>query len=87
MLVTLSLAAFLATATPQGAPHAGMLRYPDVSATHVVFSYGNDLWTVSRDGGVALPLSSPPGQEVMPRFSPDGQSIAFVGNYEGNRDL
>ncbi len=68
-------------------PHGRMLRWPDVSATRIVFSYANDLWTVSRSGGLATPLASPPGQESFPRFSPDGGSIAFVGNYEGNRDL
>ncbi|MBI1852057.1 MAG: PDZ domain-containing protein [Planctomycetes bacterium] len=68
-------------------PHAGMLRYPDVSATEIVFEYANDLWLVPRDGGVAAPLSSPRGQELLPRFSPDGATIAFVGNYDGNRDL
>ncbi len=68
-------------------PHAGMLRYPDVSRTHVVFSYANDLWLVPRTGGTAVPLASPPGQETFPRFSPDGQTIAFVGNYDGNKDL
>lgn len=68
-------------------PNAAMLRWPDVSATHVVFSYANDLWVVPKAGGVASPLASPPGQESFPRFSPDGKAIAFVGNYEGNRDL
>jgi tricorn protease-like protein/C-terminal processing protease CtpA/Prc len=68
-------------------PEAGMLRWPDVSATHIVFSYANDLWIVPRSGGTAQPLASPPGQEVSPRFSPDGKTIAFVGNYDGNRDL
>jgi tricorn protease len=77
-----------ALATPQGEPvPAGMLRYPDVSQTHIVFSYANDLWLVSREGGTAIPLASPDGQERFPRFSPDGQSIAFMGNYEGNNDL
>src|SRR5262245_5065580 len=69
------------------APHAGMLRYPDVSATHVVFVFADDLWLVPREGGVATPLASPPGFEGWPRFSPDGATIAFVGNYDGNRDL
>jgi len=64
-----------------------MLRYPDVSETHIVFSYANDLWLVPRDGGTATPLASPAGQERFPRFSADGQSIAFVGNYEGNSDI
>ncbi|MBC7529579.1 MAG: PD40 domain-containing protein [Chthonomonadaceae bacterium] len=68
-------------------PHAGMLRFPAISKTHIVFSYANDLWIVPKEGGMALPLSSPPGQESMPRFSPDGDTIAFVGNYEGGRDI
>jgi tricorn protease-like protein/C-terminal processing protease CtpA/Prc len=65
----------------------GMFRYPDVSAREIVFVYANDLWVVPREGGLARPLASPPGQETFPRFSPDGRSVAFVGNYEGNRDL
>lgn len=87
------------SAAPQGAqapraaqgngasPHGGMLRFPDVSATQIVFVYADDLWLVPREGGVALPLASPPGVEVLPRFSADGATIAFVGNYDGNRDL
>lgn len=68
-------------------PEAGMLRYPHVSQTHITFVYANDIWTVPREGGVATPLASPPGQEVNPRFSPDGTQIAFVGNYDGGRDI
>jgi tricorn protease len=64
-----------------------MLRYPDISATHIVFVYANDLWVAPREGGMAVPLASPPGQELNPKFSADGQTIAFVGNYDGNRDL
>ncbi len=71
----------------EATPHAGMMRYPDVSATHVVFSYGGDLWLAPREGGSAMPLASPPGEETFPRFSPDGKTIAFVGNYDGNRDI
>lgn len=68
-------------------PHGGMMLYPDVSATHIVFSYANDLWIVPREGGTAVPLASPPGAESFPKFSPDGKSIAFVGNYDGNYDI
>ncbi|MGB0952806.1 MAG: hypothetical protein ACPG31_06255 [Planctomycetota bacterium] len=80
----------LSLASPQDAQDpvpAGMLRYPDVSKTHIVFSYANDLWLVPRSGGMASPLASPSGGERFPRFSPDGQSVAFVGNYEGDTDL
>lgn len=68
-------------------PHGGMLRYPDVSQSQIVFLYANDLWIAPRTGGMASPLSSPDGVEQFPRFSPDGKSIAFTGNYGGNRDL
>jgi tricorn protease-like protein/C-terminal processing protease CtpA/Prc len=64
-----------------------MLRWPDVSKTHIVFSYANDLWIVPKSGGQAAPLASPPGPETFPKFSPDGNTIAFVGNYDGGRDL
>jgi len=71
----------------QVAPHAGMLQYPDVSSSDIVFVYANDLWRVPRAGGTATPLASPPGKEAFPKFSPDGATIAFIGNYDGNRDL
>ncbi len=86
-LVMLVLVLAFAALAPAVEPHAGMLRGPDVSATHIVFRYANDLWLVPREGGVATPLASPPGAENFPRFSPDGQVIAFLGNYDGNRDI
>ena len=79
---------FLPAVTAQDVrPHAGMLRHPDVSATQIVFVYADDLWLAPREGGAATPLASPAGEESFPRFSPDGKSIAFVGNYDGNRDI
>ena len=66
---------------------AGMLRYPDVSQAQIVFVYANDLWLVDRAGGLATPLASPAGAERNPRFSADGKTIAFSGNYEGDSDL
>ncbi|MEL7498109.1 MAG: S41 family peptidase [Planctomycetota bacterium] len=71
----------------QNQPAAGMMQYPDVSETQIVFSYANDLWIVEKEGGVASPLASPEGIERFPRFSPDGKQIAFSGNYEGGTDL
>ena len=68
-------------------PHGGMMRYPDVSATHIAFVYADDIWVVPRSGGVASPLASPPGGESFPRFSSDGRTIAFNGNYDGNNDI
>lgn len=64
-----------------------MLRFPDVSAEHIVFVYAGDIWTVPRSGGLARRLSSPRGHESFPKFSPDGTRIAFSGNYDGNTDV
>ena len=64
-----------------------LLRFPSVSKTQIVFTYGNDLWIVPREGGEARHLTSGVGQEVLPSFSPDGSTIAFTGEYDGNRDV
>jgi tricorn protease len=66
---------------------AGLFRFPDVSQTQIVFTYSNDLWVAPKEGGTAVKLSSPAGVEVYPKFSPDGKSIAFTANYDGNSDV
>jgi len=70
-----------------GMPDARMLRFPDVSEDKIVFVYAGDLWTAPKEGGLARKLSSPKGQEMLPKFSPDGRVIAFSGNYDGNTDV
>ncbi len=68
-------------------PDAMMLRFPDISDSQIVFTYDNDLWVASKEGGMALPLSSPPGAETLAKFSPDGNAVAFTANYDGNADI
>jgi tricorn protease len=64
-----------------------LLRFPTVSKTQIVFNYGGDLWIVPRDGGDARRLTSDVGAEILPHFSPDGSTIAFTGEYDGNHDV
>jgi tricorn protease len=64
-----------------------LLRQPTLSATHVAFAYGNDLWVASRTGGAAQRLTSFQGEETHPHFSPDGRTIAFSAQYGGNTDV
>ena len=52
-----------------------------------MFSYAGDLWSVPRGGGEAKRLTTAPGVETDPVFSPDGSSIAFTGEYDGNVDV
>ncbi|MGA3039445.1 MAG: PDZ domain-containing protein, partial [Bryobacteraceae bacterium] len=64
-----------------------LLRNPAVSRTQIAFSYAGDLWTVPREGGEAKRLTTAPGVETDPVFSPDGSLIAFTGEYDGNVDV
>src|SRR5262245_22945543 len=54
-----------------------LMLYPDVSTTHIVFACANNLWLVSRAGGMAVPLTDSPYPKTSPKFSPDGQTIAY----------
>jgi tricorn protease len=64
-----------------------LLRHPTISRTRIVFSYANDLWSVAREGGEAVRLTTGVGAETDPVFSPDGSQIAFTGEYDGNIDV
>jgi tricorn protease len=64
-----------------------LLQKPAMNKTQIVFSYAGDLWTVSRTGGVANRLTGGQGIETLVSFSPDGQTIAFTGQYDGNTDV
>ncbi|HOV44981.1 MAG: PD40 domain-containing protein [Chitinophagaceae bacterium] len=66
---------------------AGLFRFPDVSHTQIVFTYANDIWIMPKTGGTAQKLSSPAGLEVFPKFSPDGKTVAFSANYDGNNEI
>ena len=64
-----------------------LFQQPAVNRTHIVFAYADDLWSVGRDGGVAARLTSGPGLETGPFFSPDGKLLAFTADYEGSLDV
>lgn len=66
---------------------ARMIRYADVSASQIVFVYAGDLWVAGKGGGLAARLTSSKGEEMFPKFSPDGSLVAFSGNYDGNTDI
>jgi len=61
-----------------------LMRFPDIYKDKIVFMYGGDLWLASTSGGEAHRITSDPGRELFPKFSPDGKWIAFTGQYDGN---
>jgi tricorn protease len=70
------------------ADEARLLRFPALHGNQVVFTYAGDLYTVSVQGGVARRLTSDPkGFEMFARFSPDGKTLAFTGQYDGNTEV
>ena len=85
MLAPAFFALLLAAPAPSAPPLP--LREPTVSKTQICFSYAGDLWIVDRNGGDARRLTTDVGVESDPQFSPDGQWIAFTGEYEGNDDV
>ena len=64
-----------------------LLQRPALSQTQIVFNYAGDLWSVDRKGGRATRLTVGVGTETSPVFSPDGNTIAFTGEYDGNTDV
>ncbi len=64
-----------------------LMRFPNAHGDRIVFVAHGNLWTVPRQGGTAERLTADPGQDLMPRYSPDGRWIAFTASYQGNQDV
>lgn len=83
-----ALAAFAGlSAPPAFAGEARLLRFPAIHGEQLAFTYAGDLYTVSARGGLARRLTSHVGFEMFPRFSPDGQWLAFTAQYDGNTEV
>ncbi len=72
---------------PASAQATRLFREPAVSQRLIAFAYAGDIWVVPREGGEARRLTSSPGIEQDPHFSPDGTLLAFTGEYGGNQDV
>ncbi|WP_367210627.1 hypothetical protein [Sphingobacterium sp. R2] len=64
-----------------------LLRNPSISANNIAFVYGGDIWIADKNGTNPRRLTTNPGVEQNPMFSPDGKKVAFTGNYDGNTDV
>ncbi len=83
----LALVALLPLSAVAADGEARLLRYPSIHEDFVVFVYGGDLWRVPVEGGRAFRLTSHEGTELTPKISPDGEWVAFSGEYSGSRQV
>ena len=68
-------------------PETRLLRFPTTNGDAIVFSHAGQLYTVGVEGGTARRLTNTPGYAVFPRFSADGQQLAFSAQYDGNTEV
>jgi len=62
-------------------------RYPNICNGKIAFTYHGDLWVADQDGSNPYRLTDHVAMDIHPRFSPDGQWIAFSSDRMGNDDL
>lgn len=65
----------------------GWYSSPAIHGDTIAFTAEGDLWLIGVNGGLARRLTTHPGYETEPAFSPDGATIAFVADYEGPREI
>ncbi len=81
MILILGLAALAAGLG--AADEIRFMRTPAIHGDRIAFAYEGDLWQVPAGGGTAARLTTFPGPETYPRFSPDGRWLAFTASYDG----
>jgi len=86
-LAVVMLCAAMLGGRDQQMREARLLRFPDVYNNTIVFSYAGDLWLVPTSGGIARRITTSPGLELFPKFSPDGSQIAFTAEYDGKPNV
>ena len=66
---------------------ARLLRFPTIHGNQLVFTYAGNLYSVEATGGIARKLTNHVGFEMFARFSPDGKTLAFTAQYDGNTEV
>lgn len=75
-----------AYATEQQQP-TRLLRFADIYHDKITFVYAGDIYISDLEGKKVTRLTSHKGQELFPKFSPDGKRIAFSAEFSGSRQV
>ncbi len=90
-LLLLTAAALLFPIAPASAQpdptDTRLLSMPAIGPKQIAFVYSEDLWVADLDGKNPRRLTTDIGVESNPVFSPDGKTIAFSAEYDGNTDV
>jgi tricorn protease len=86
-MIRRSLLALLLLLPAASQAQVKLLRHPTYSNGKVAFSYLGDLWVANENGSGVQRLTDNQARDIYPRFSPDGNWIAFSSNREGNYDV
>ena len=87
LLALAALAVALPLLAAPAQDEARLLRFPAVGGGKIVFCYAGNLYSVGIDGGRAVKLTSDVGYECFPKISPDGKTVAFTAQYDGNTEV
>ncbi|XZE52034.1 S41 family peptidase [Planctomycetaceae bacterium SH139] len=66
-----------------------MVSDPNLSpdGSQIAFTWRSDVWVADSSGGTARRLTTDPGNDRQPHFSPDGETVAFVSNRTGSNQI
>jgi tricorn protease len=87
IILAVCLSLFASVFASSAAAQTKLLRFPAIFHDKVAFTYAGDIWIAPATGGTATRLTAHPGVEVFARFSPDGNWIAFTGQYDGDEQV
>ena len=90
-ITRLALVALVTASANAWSDQPNLLRFPDIHLDRLVFVSGGDVYRADlpANGGPAIArrLTGHAGQELFPKFSPDGEWIAFSAEYSGTRQV
>jgi dipeptidyl aminopeptidase/acylaminoacyl peptidase len=81
------LLAVKSVSDPQISPDGKQVVYVVSELDRVTNKSNSDLWLIAIDGGTPRRLTTSPGADEHPRWSPDGKQISFVSDRGGSSQI